>query len=244
MIPTKEYAMTRTISPTRIVRLTAIRVAVAVVMTMATMAVAAGTAQAFTYTPKGGGTPGQFYSYAYSPAIEGGICGAPGEPYICSGGYSQDQIFVNWIHAHSAPYSNRQTIGATAYLYYLTPTNGWTLYLTHSYASCTNQPGGGNGSCSWGSPSPDKIDCTVKGSCFPAFANLPQGRYYTVVIRVTWRDYYSNSVLAQADYYPAGSSDIGCAAYAQNNVHPTRCYPHYDSGAYDIAMPNGGNPGS
>jgi hypothetical protein len=235
--------MTRTISPTRIARLSAMWLALAVATTMA---LGAGTAQAFTHTTNGGGIPGQFYSNAYSPAIEGGICGAFTEPYICSGGYSQDQIFINWIHAHSAPYSNRQTIGATAYLYYLT-SNGWTLYLTHPYASCANQAGGGNGYCTWGSPSPDKIgnNCNVNSSyCRPAFGDLPQGRYYTVVIRVTWRDYYSNSLLAQADYYPAGSADIGCAAYAQTGVHPTRCYPHYDSGAYDIAMPNGGNPGS
>jgi hypothetical protein len=73
----------------------------------------------------------------------------------------------------------------------------------------------------------------------PAFARIQGGYYYTIVVDITWYDFYFHNLLAEAHYIPGtnlftdgygltNSNDMGCAPYAmgENPRQPLlRCIP-------------------
>ena len=175
------------------------------------------------------GSPG-YVTNVDTPGAQGGICGLPatGCPR------TDDQIFIDRYRAWTAPYSAYQTMTSTAYLYY---SNGqtWVLYATHSEGSCYG-PGNGSSYCTFGSPAPD-----LASGGSPAFINMPQGWKWTLVVRVSWYNYNTGALLAQADYRPTYSyDDLDCASFATTYE---RCSgPLLYNGVTYLNMPVGRTP--
>jgi len=161
------------------------------------------------------GSPGAVYGLD-QPYMQGGICQAPGETDPTNCPTTRNQLFVDRFRIYSANYAAYQNISVDEYLYYNAPgTSTWTYWLHHQQ-TFSAVAGSGSASVKAGSPSPQIAgNCSaVPGGCVPAFTFLPAGYYYTVLIRVTWINYSTGRTLAQADFFPNQSADIGCAAWA------------------------------
>ena len=179
----------------------------------------------------GAGTPGYVHGTT-SVAIEGGVCGVPGETTCVN--QNLDQIYVDNFRAYSAPYNTTQSVYATAYLYRYNGSS-FVHYLTYNFGTCGPMAGNGATYCPFGSNAPDQGGAN---NDVPVFSGLPRGYAYTVVIRVLWYDSGTGALLSYADYHPNTTADINCAYYAEHQVSPPRCTgPWTYNGVTYINMP-------
>jgi hypothetical protein len=171
------------------------------------------------------GTPGVAVAID-NPGAAGAICPPPNivPPRGCDALYTdRNQIFIDRFNVYTAPSPVAQTIRVDAYLYRW---NGYrwepTSYPVHSQQ--TNVPIPPNFGATFGSPYSDLNSCLLPYGCSPAFAGIISDQDYgfTIVVRITWTNFYPpHQILGQADYIPAppgpGSypwdGDIGCVPY-------------------------------
>jgi len=199
------------------------------------------------------GDPG-FMVFVYRRGAEGGICGdtnqipKPPACYFATGAPKTDlnQIFIDPFYVFTTRDPVAQTIRVEAYLYhYDVNASQWAfspLGFNPYYEHETGLPIRPNTNVAtnygawFGSI---LLSCPWQfGGCDPAFAGIPRGSSYTILLRIIWTNFYDpNNLLAEAYYipgtnlywdgkYPPGhwnSDDMGCAPFAQGGFYGERC---------------------